>query len=417
MPYTILVPALIVGFLLGLGVVVLFRIVQRKTSKELAQSLIAETKAESGQSTQALMNQMKDSFGSLSVDALTKVSGEVVKLAGETFGGQQRQSAMDLEAKKGLIDQQLAVMNTQLDTVQKLMQSLETDRERKFGELASQLKLAGEQTALLGKTTGALREALASTRARGQWGERMANDVLRISGLKEGINYRRQTVQQETGNRPDFTFLLPHGLTLNMDVKFPLDNYLKAINAESPDDAEKHATDFIGDVRARIKEITTREYIDEDHGTVSCVLLFVPVESVFAFAQENDAGLIDYALKYHVVLCSPSTLFAVLAVIHQAVDTFAVEQRSREILAILGAFGKQWKAFVAEFDKLGKHLRQANEDYAELMDTRARLLQRKIDDVDRLREQEGVALLPETDAIEAGAEVKRDSRSSDTNET
>jgi DNA recombination protein RmuC len=136
---------------------------------------------------------------------------------------------------------------------------------------------------------------------------------------------------------------------------------------------------------------------------------------VFAFAQENDAELIDYALKYHVVLCSPSTLFAVLAVIHQAVDTFAVEQRSKEMLAILGAFGKQWKAFVAEFDKLGKHLRQANEDYAELMDTRARFLQRKIDDVDKLREQEGIALLPETDAIEASAEVTTESRSGDSN--
>src|SRR5450830_284448 len=106
MHYEIWVPALLVGFALGLCAAVLFHIVQLKTSKELAQSLIAETRTESDQSTQALVDQMKDSFGSLSVDALSKVTDQVIKLAGETLGGQQRQSAMDLDTKKGLIDQQ-----------------------------------------------------------------------------------------------------------------------------------------------------------------------------------------------------------------------------------------------------------------------------------------------------------------------
>ncbi|HZL82797.1 MAG TPA: DNA recombination protein RmuC, partial [Candidatus Deferrimicrobium sp.] len=185
---------------------------------------------------------------------------------------------------------------------------------------------------------------------------------------REGGNYVRQTVQN-TGNRPDFTFLLPNSLVLNMDVKFPVDNYLKAINAEATSDVKQHTDSFVRDVRARIKEITTRDYIDEEHGTVSCVLLFVPIKSVFAFAQENDPNLIDYALQQRVVLCSPSTLFAVLAIIRQAVDTFTVKQRSKEMLAILGAFRKQWKAFVDEFDKLGKHLDQAKDNYAALMST------------------------------------------------
>lgn len=443
MHYEILIPALLVGFALGFGVALLFRIVQLKASKELAQSLIAQTKAESDESTQtligqmkdsfgnwsalalaliaqtkvesdqatqALVGQMKDSFGNLSVDALTKVSGEVVKLAGEKLAGQQKESVMDLESKKTLIDQQLGTMNTQLDSVQKLMHSLESDREQKFGELAAQLKTASQQTILLSQTASALREALASSRARGQWGERMADDVLRVSGLKEGFNYRRQT-EQGTGNRPDFAFLLPHDLVLNMDVKFPIENYLKVIDAKDNGDVKQYTRSSVRDVRARVKEITTRDYIDEEHGTVSCVLLFVPIESVFAFAQESDPGLVDYALKQHVVLCSPSTLFAVLAVIHQAVDTFAVERRSKEMLAILGAFRKQWNRFVEEFDKLGSHIDQVNRDYTMLKNSRSRLLQKKIDDVDRLREQEGVALPQELSTSEVETELTAESES------
>jgi len=66
------------------------------------------------------------------------------------------------------------------------------------------------------------------------------------------------------------------------------------------------------------------------------------------------------------------------------------------MLAIFGAFRKQWKAFVDEFDKLGKHLDQARDDYATLMSTRTRLLRNKIDEVDRLLEQEEVALPEES---------------------
>ena len=420
MHYEIWVPALLVGFALGLCAAVLFHIVQLKTSKELAQSLIAETRTESDQSTQALVDQMKDSFGSLSVDALSKVTDQVIKLAGETLGGQQRQSAMDLDTKKGLIDQQLATMTTaitkELDAVQSLMRSLESDRGQKFGELAAQLKTATDQTALLGQTTGALREALASPRARGAWGERMAGDVLRIAGLKEGTSYRRQTAQ-DGGNRPDYAFFLPDRLVLNMDVKFPLDNYVRAIEATNPSDAKLHTDKFLHDVRDRVNEITTRDYIDEENGTVSCVLLFVPNESVFQFAQENDRDLLEYALQRRVVLCSPSTLFAVLAIIHQAVDTFMVERRSREMLATLGLFRKQWEVFVVEFEGLGKLLDKAKEKYSALVSTRVRLLQGRIDEVERLREHEGIALPEESDAGEAEAAPAEDVPSTDTNAT
>jgi DNA recombination protein RmuC len=390
--YQQVVLAFALGIVLGFVIAYVFRGVQLKALRE------------SERSTQAILDQMKESFGSLSVDALNKVSGEVIKIAQLTLKDQQTASAGDLQGKKALIDQELVAINGQLEAVQKLMNGLEADRERKFGELAAELKSATQQTSVLTETTGALREVLASTRARGQWGERMADDVLRAAGFKEGVNYDRQTVQEANRNRPDFSFLLPQGLVLNMDVKFPLENYVKAIEAKTPEDAQTHASRFIADVHARVKEITTRDYIDEENGTVSCVLLFVPIESVLAFAQEQDSGLIDYALALRVVLCSPSSLFAVLAIIRQAVDTFAVEKKSKEILAALAAFRKQWDKYNDEFKKLGKHLQQTQDDYTALDGTRARQLQRQLDEVDRLRELDGIPLppTPEDTTGEAG---------------
>ena len=104
---------------------------------------------------------------------------------------------------------------------------MERERREHVGALSGQLREAGRQTQVLAETTQSLREALSSTTARGQWGERMAEDVLRLAGFVDGVNYRRHQPMPGSGGIPDYTFLLPQGLSLHMDVKFPLNNYLR----------------------------------------------------------------------------------------------------------------------------------------------------------------------------------------------
>ena len=149
-------------------------------------------------------------------------------------------------------------------------------------------------TRALAETTAHLREALASPKARGQWGERMADDVLRLAGMVEGVTYRKQT-GIAGGAIPDVTFLLPGGRHLHMDVKFPVDNYLRHLEAGTDAERELHAKAFLRDVRGRVKELSGRGYIDAD-ATLDEVLLFIPNESVWAFIHERDPQLIDVAL-------------------------------------------------------------------------------------------------------------------------
>ena len=83
------------------------------------------------------------------------------------------------------------------------------------------------------------------------------------------------------------------------------------------------------------------------------MLLFIPNEQVYAFIQEQDRSILDDALRDKVVFCSPLTLFAVLAVIRQAVDNFQLSRTSHEILELLQGFEKQWDRFVDQMDKVG----------------------------------------------------------------
>ncbi len=335
-----------------------------------------------------LTEEMKASFGSLSLDALSRF----LDLAKTKLDAERDANAKDLEAKKGLIDQQLRQMTTELEKVSSLVKDLEKDRVEKFGQLATQLRATTEQTAALVQTTATLREALASTKARGQWGERMAEDVLRLAGFIENVNYVKQKAIAGSGSRPDFTFLLPRKLTLNMDVKFPLDNYLRFLDAGSEPERAKYRTDFLRDVKARIKEVATRDYINPEQNTVDSVLLFIPNEQIYAFIHEQDSAMLDEGIRQGVVFCSPLTLFAILAVIRKAVDNFSLEQTSNEILSLLGDFKKQWGEFLGKLEVVGKRIGDAQKEYEALTTTRRRQLERPLNRIEDLRTQRNLPI-------------------------
>jgi len=381
---------LIIGFGLGLVAALLLRFIQGKTAKELAEELFHETEAHKKADMDRIIDNIKASFGNLSLEALSKSTEEFLKLAKTRLESEREIGFKELDAKKGLIDQQLHQMNSKLSDVSKLMKELEKDRVEKFGELASQLKTATQQSAVLMQTTNLLREALASTKARGQWGERMAEDVLRLAGFIENVNYLKQKTIDGAGSRPDFTFFLPKDLRLNMDVKFPLDNYLRFLETNLELEKVKFRNDFLRDVKARVKEVTTREYINPEQNTVDYVLLFIPNEQIYSFIHEQDSSILDEGIKNRVIFCSPITLFAVLAVIRQAVDNFALEKTSNEVLSLLGLFKNQWGEFLKKLDLLGKRIEDTQKEYELLTTTRRRQLERPLNKIDDLRSQRGL---------------------------
>ncbi|MBU1671137.1 MAG: DNA recombination protein RmuC [Actinobacteria bacterium] len=336
---------------------------------------------------EAVKDEMKDSFGSLSLDTLSKLTEEFSKLASGTLAAEKELGARDLDARKGLIDKQLEQMNTQLTSVSELVKTLEKDREKKFGELSSRLTEASAQTGALVEVTNTLSKALANTAARGQWGERMAEDVLRVGGFIEGINYAKQKQINGVGTRPDYTFFLPRELVLNMDVKFPLDNYLHCLGAENDREIQEYSKKFLGDVKVRIKQVAGRDYINPEQNTVDCVLLFIPNEQVYSFIQQHDSTVIDYGIENRVLLCSPVTLIAILSVIRQAVDNFAIAETSREMLGLFGQFRQQWGKFTSKMDELGTKIKQTQGKYDELVGARSRQLEKPLEAIEDLRQR------------------------------
>lgn len=321
---------------------------------------------------------------------------QLLDLAERKFEVERARQKGELDEKKAAVETAVAGLADRLKSYEELVRRFETDRATKYGSLEKGLKDAAEQTSKLASSTEGLRALLDNSRARGQWGERMADDILRASGLQEGVQYLKNKALDTSASRPDFTFLLPDQKKLNMDVKFPLDNWLRFSHAASDDERTRLKKDFERDVKARVKEIQKRDYISPEEGTLDYVLLFIPNEQVYAFIQESFPGLVDEALAQKVVLCSPFTLYAVLGVVRQAFEHFHFTQATQEVLKLIGQFGAVYETFKTRFLDLGEKLDKLREVYDDIEQKSFKRLDASVAKIDRVRQGDAK---PDVDAL------------------
>jgi|GEM_PF-65349 len=344
-------------------------------------------------------NKLSETFKAISLEALAKNSDEFkkyadefIKLAEEKLKSRTVEGKKELDSKKELIDQNIEAIGKTMSEVQRKIEEVGKVSGEKFTEVSTLIKKHKEVATKLKDTTERLSHALASSKKRGEWGERMAEDIIRLIGMIEGVNYIKQKTLDSSAGRPDYTFFLPNNLKINMDVKFPVDNYIHYLNAGSEHDKRRYKEELLKNTKVMIKQLTTRDYINSAENTVDYVIMFIPNEQVYSFINEADITIMDEALKQKVILCSPFTLYAVLAVIRQAIENFTLEQTASEILKLLGEFSKQWNAYKDKFRIMGERLDAAKKEYDSLITTRSNMLERPLKKIEDIRKQKAIEL-------------------------
>ncbi len=372
------------GFLLGIVLTfALMSLLGRRNISALSQALKeSETKQQS--LLEAFSSQLSSQLHQVSLDTIAKSTDSMLKLAGHQLNSERELISHELKHNKSDLQREFESVTTQLAKVAELVSTSEKEKNVQLVKLSALINTTNSQTADLLDATSSLKAILANSQARGQLGERLAEDILRIAGFLENVNYMKQR-PLSNGLRPDFTFLLPKGLILNMDVKFPIQNYTRLIEASEKVEKEKYSKAFLSDVRNAYKDLAERNY-SESAESVDCVLLFIPHEQVFSFIMQEDPGLFEQGLKNRIITCSPMTLFAVLAVIRKAVDHFSLEKTSHEILTQIASFRKQWEMFCKSFQTMGKRIADLQAEYDGLQSTRTRLLDKQLEKLDRIQQ-------------------------------
>ena len=314
-------------------------------------------------------------------ETIRTVTQMVTQQSGEALGKRAEVISTTLKGVHNDVSKRLAELNHELDQL----------RQHNAGQFSS----VSEAVTLLSQRTADLNEVLSSSQKRGQWGERLAEDMIRAAGLVEGVNYSKQDTTA-AGGRPDFTFTMPPDRVLFMDVKFPLDRYVAHLDAD--DDATRATTkaDFVKAVRSHVDALAKRDYIDQTtEDALDYVLMFVPNESISGFVHEADPHLIDWALERKVVLCSPLTLYAFLVVIRQATESFHTEQTAAEITQQINKFSKEFDNYSAAVDKVRATFNKLDNELGAIATdgTRFRKLSVPVRDIEKLRKRQGIGEL------------------------
>jgi len=294
----------------------------------------------------------------------------------------QEQRGQTESGVKSLLDDN----QKQMDLIVRELRQQLRDSQRETVDLKSQnaaisqhLKLSAEATKSLSDSTASLRNLLSNNRLRGDWGEQIAEDLLLASGFVQGVNYTKQT--STTEGRPDFTFLLPDGTKLNIDAKFPFDDLIAYQEAKTDAQRRTHLLAFEAAVKTKVKDITSKDYIDPENQTCDFVVMFIPNEMIFSFIYEKLPRLNDYCTQRKVVLAGPFGFTALIRLILQAYKNFRYEEDLQGILNLISKFQVEYEKFGESMQKIGRSLEAAQKTYNEVEGTRSRALTRVVDKI------------------------------------
>ena len=265
--------------------------------------------------------------------------------------------------------------------------------------LREHLNQSLEATKELKVSTEGLRNLLSNNRLRGDWGEQVAEDLLLAAGFVENVNFLKQSTTESKAGRPDFTILLPDGTKLNIDAKFPFDDLVAYQAAETDSDKKKALKNFEAAVKNKVREVTTRDYINPEDQTVDFVVMFIPNEMIFSFIYEKLPGMSEYCNQRKVVLTGPFGFTALVRLILQAYKNFQYEKGLQQILGLNEKFQGEYEKFGDSMSRLGNQIETTRKTFTEIDTTRTKQLGRVVDKITEYSKQEKIKAAPEPDDI------------------
>jgi DNA recombination protein RmuC len=225
-----------------------------------------------------------------------------------------------------------------------------------------------DMNAQMSKETINLTKALkGDSKIQGNWGELVLERVLEKSGLEKGREYEvQQSFVTDEGNRvfPDVVINLPDGKKMIVDSKVTLTAYERYINEEDDDVKEQHLKEHINSLKRHVEQLGDKNYQDSYHmESPDFVLLFIPIESAFAVALNEDTNLYNKAFEKNIVIVTPSTLLATLRTIDSMWANQKQQENALEIARQAGALYDKFEGFVSDLLKIGKKMDEAKSEY------------------------------------------------------
>ncbi|OQA53214.1 MAG: DNA recombination protein RmuC [candidate division WS2 bacterium ADurb.Bin280] len=324
---------------------------------------------------------LENKISRISSEALDKNSQRFLLMAKEILNSQKTEIKTDLEGKKSAINELIAEIRRDIRKNEERLSRSDEERVRSFTALQNELESYKKITGELKISADKLKNLLANNQWRGAFGEQIAENLLKMAGFVIGTDYTRNEKQTTENTRPDFTIFLPDQTKINVDVKFPYASLVRTIESENADEKKKHFQTFKQDVKNKIKQVCTREYINPSEKTVDFVILFIPNEMIFSYIYDSMNDVWEEAMRKKVVLAGPFSFTAILRMIKQAYSNFRYQENLQHIITLIQKFDNEYEKFSQEFDKLGERINSTSRQYESVATTRNRQLTSVVDKI------------------------------------
>ncbi len=308
---------------------------------------------------------LKEAFQSLAGDALRESSQQFMNLAGAKFEALQKEASGDLEQRKVAIGGMVEPLQRTLTELRSEVQKIESARQEAYGGLRTEVQQLASTSKELRAETGTLVSSLKQPQVKGRWGELTLRRAVELAGMSPHCDFtEQQSVDTEEGRlRPDVIVHLPGDTQIVIDSKVPLEGFEAATRARSDEEYRVAMTRHAKLVRDHISNLSLKEYWKQFEPTPEFVVLFVPGESFFSAALEQDRTLIEDAIERKVVLASPTTLIALLRAIAYGWKQKVVEENAERIKNLGKELYERVQVFSGHLEEIAKGLERANAAY------------------------------------------------------
>ena len=266
-----------------------------------------------------------------------------------------------------LAETKLSPLTTTLTQLEQQTRALEKSRQDAYTQLTTQVGSLVSLQEQLRSETHSLATALRAPAVRGRWGEMQLRRTVEAAGMLEYCDFVEQSSTRDGEGRllrPDLVVKLPGGRQVVVDAKAPLQALLDSVEGTlSEDDRAAKMSDFARHVRDHIAKLNGKSYWQQFSPTPDFVVMFLPGESFYRAALEQDPELLDLHASSRVIIASPTTLITLLRAIAVGWREEKVAESARSVSELGRELYERLATMVEHFSTVGKRLDGAVQAY------------------------------------------------------
>lgn len=344
---------------------------------------------------------LADAFNALSAQALKSNNQAFLDLARQNLSAFQETAKGELAARQQAVE---ALVKPLAETLEKLtiqQQEMEKSRAGAYATLTEQVKGLLTAQHELRSETGRLVSALRRPEVRGRWGEVQLRRVVELAGMQHYCDFYEQEAMEDR-RRPDMVVRLPGGKTVVLDSKAPVSAYLEAVEADHEGARHRALARFTQHVRTHVQQLAAKTYWDQFQPAPEFVVLFLPGESFFSAALQEDPELIEYASDRKVILATPTTLLALLKAVYYGWRQEALADNARQVSQLGAQLYERLSKLGDHWTNVGKNLGQAVKAYNDAtgsLETRVLVTARKFEELSVSPEGQSISAPPVVEQV------------------